>query len=118
MSEWDFVTPEDETPESVSSQSKPVVEMRPHRMGLGASREDIQQKISDNAKRARLSKLLSRKGAHETDGLIGTCTNVSAERDSEFSRSHVQKTAINRQAVQSNAIIQPQEAINKNQRKK
>ena len=62
---WDFVAPEDE--QTVMACSGGVVEYRPDRMALGCSSEMIQEKISDNAKKNRLEKLLKRRGEYDND---------------------------------------------------
>ena len=64
---WDFVVPDDETVATGSDNAVTSVasEFRPDRMGLGCSKEMVQEKISENAKKARLTKLLKRRGFDE-----------------------------------------------------
>ena len=120
MSDWDFVVPEDEGGAAVAAKttaSSTIVEMRPGRMGLGCSREDIQQKISENAKKARLAKLLGRKSADSDDELP---PNVRGRVDSdvEQSKSSVKKSRI---GVDNTAAAVEQFQLNsltKNQRKR
>jgi len=84
MADWDFVVPEHEAPSTSSTfkltNSTVIVEIRPDRMGLGCSREDIQQRISENAKQARLKKLLGLRGDN-SDG--ETRSHVKNKVDSE-----------------------------------
>ena len=115
MADWDFVIPDEEV-EAKTSPVTAVVEMRPNRMGLGCSREDIQQKISENAKRARLSKLLGRKDV-ESDGLKSSLAADGVESDSEFSKSHVKKAPVN-PTFNLKTTKPMQESLTKTQRKR
>jgi hypothetical protein len=88
---WDFVVPEDEAeePNIVASTSSKTVEYRPNRMALGCSSEMIQEKISENAKRSRLEKLLKRRGELD-DGNDPTSTKISKQViESDESRSNI-----------------------------
>ena len=59
---WDFAPPEEECGRPTSAPSATIAEYRPNRMALGCSNGMIQEKISDNAKKSRLEKLLKRRG--------------------------------------------------------
>lgn len=77
-------------------------------MALGCSAEMIQEKISSNAKKVRLQRLLKRQGGIEDDGL-----HVSrGTGEEELSRAHIKaKTA---------TVSEPkfEEALTKSQKKR
>ena len=87
---WDFVVPEDENVDgTVPTTSSNTVEYRPNRMALGCSTEMIQEKISENAKKSRLEKLLKRRGDLD-DGFDPTSTKVfKANELEDESRSNI-----------------------------
>ena len=72
---WEFVVPDDEAPKESNENSGGHAEYRPQRMGLGASKEMIQEKISENAKKTRLAKLLKRQDY--TDDALDTKSTSS-----------------------------------------
>lgn len=86
---WDFVAPDDEVVDNKSTGSHSV-QYRPNRMALGCSTEMIQEKISENAKKARLEKLLKRRGELD-DGHVASSKKLRGESDDEdnFSRCNV-----------------------------
>ncbi len=89
---WEFVVPEDEQP--MASSSSATAEYRPNRMGLGCSKEIIQEKISDNAKKSRLIKLLKRKGDFIDDGFVASAghgVSVENSEDEECKSKSVKK---------------------------
>jgi hypothetical protein len=91
MADWDFVLPEEETQEEKPTTSGHLVQFRPNRMALGCSAEMIQEKISENAKKARLSKLLKTRGI-EDDGEVAYSSRVAkSDSDTEFSKAKVSK---------------------------
>jgi hypothetical protein len=98
---WDFVVPEEE--EISKDDVKPsttvaAAEYRPDRMGLGCSKEMIHEKISENAKKARLSKLLKRKGFDEDGNVKATSklfkSEIDGSDDDEVSKSKIIKKKI------------------------
>lgn len=86
---WDFVAPDDEVVDNKSTGSY-TVQYRPNRMALGCSTEMIQEKISENAKKARLQNLLKRRGELD-DGHVESSKKLRGESDDEdnFSRCNV-----------------------------
>ena len=109
---WDFVVPADEIHEQ--SGAKDPVAFRPHKMGLGCSPEMIQNKISENAKKSRLEKLLKRKGG-QSDGLTESARTIQYqnESDSEFSKSKVAS-----KVVSSTKMALVEKPMTKNQKKR
>ena len=107
---WDFVVPEDETVEPVNtSSSAPTgvanLEYRPDRMGLGCSKEMIHEKISENAKKSRLTKLLKRKLVDE-DGNVQTTSKQLAKGRVDSDDEEITKSSI----VTKKVIAKPQPA--------
>lgn len=89
MADWDFVAPEDEDQPPTTSTG--TVQFRPNRMALGCSEEIIQEQISQNAKKARLTKLLKRR-LEDVDGLKSTFQlNDGSGSEANESRSAVRK---------------------------
>ena len=89
---FDFVPPEDE---QVVDESRGTVGFRPNRMGLGCSSEEILEKISSNAKMARLEKLLKRKGALD-DGLSESMKRSELIDDDIKKSDHIVKKEISK----------------------
>ena len=101
---WDFVVPDDEIvdDESLSNRQK-TAEYRPNRMALGCSEAMIRNKISENAKKSRLTKLLRRRNCHDDVVDIETATanlliSNNANSDDEISKSQI---------VKKSKVIQP-----------
>lgn len=113
---WEFVAPEDEVEEAPIPNKEPVA-FRPNRMGLGCSTEIIQERISENAKKSRLEKLLKRRGGETDDGLEKTVNKVDQEcSDSEFSKSKVSKISFE---PTSESVLQVERTtLTKNQKKR
>jgi hypothetical protein len=120
MADWDFVEPEEEksyeTHRPLSKGLSSVMEMRPTRMGLGCSREDIQERISQNAKKARLKKLLVRAGHEEGEETLSSSISLGFERAEEETKASVSKTTV----MSSSTSISPEQipSLTKNQKKR
>lgn len=118
MSDWDFVVPEEESEPALTTRpaaGNTVVQFRPNRMALGCSSEMIQERISDNAKKARLSKLLKRKGL-ESDDEIPSGRVVSGESDDEFSKAKVVKSIPAPKPIKPISLAEQE--LSKNQKKR
>lgn len=115
---WDFVVPEDEVPEQI--QSRDAVAFRPNRMALGCSSEMIQEKISENAKKSRLEKLLKRRAEEEDEGLSKSVRKEADLSDSEFSKSKVVSKSLDHKEQLSSVVVDvPVEKIlSKSQKKR
>ena len=118
MSEWDFVIPEEESRKIAPTKTtggNTVVQFRPNRMALGCSSEMIQERISENAKRMRLSKLLKRTGL-ESDDEIPSGKGVLDESDNEFSKAKVVKSVAPSKKIIPSAL--PEKTLSKSQKKR
>lgn len=111
---WEFVP---ETTEESVSAPVGTVEYRPDRMGLGCSKEIIQEKISENAKKSRLIKLLKRKGEVIDDGFVASRETFKCrDADEEESKSKIVKK---REVVNvSNPPVVKSDNVTKNQKKR
>ena len=120
---WDFIVPEDEAPKDPGTSSTAVAaEYRPDRMGLGCSREMIHEKISENAKKARLSKLLKRKGFDEDGNSKSTNklfkSNIDDSDDEGISKSMILKKKIQPIATIQTLHAHVDDSLTKNQKKR
>ena len=112
MADWDFVAPDDEVPKERAPAG--TVEFRPNRMALGCSAEIIQEQISLNAKKARLTKLLKRQG-DEGDGLLSTSKTGATSGD----EAHESKSAVTRLSVVAQAPLpEPVKQLTASQKKR
>ena len=114
--------PEEEAVVEASSAGDKQAEFRPQRMGLGCSKEMIQEKISANARKSRLTKLLERQ-ENETEE-IGNATSSKLKRSrlEEDSEDELSKTALvaKKSYVKSTAVAALVESaqLSKSQRKR
>ena len=91
---WEFVVPEDEAGVQESNGNDKQAEFRPQRMGLGCSKEMIQEKISENAKKSRLTKLLKRQEIGMDDSGKATSTGLKRSRLEDDSDDELSKTSL------------------------
>ncbi len=91
---WEFVVPEDEAGVQESNGNDKQAEFRPQRMGLGCSKEMIQEKISENAKKSRLTKLLKRQENGMDDSGKATSTRLKRSRLEDDSDDELSKTSL------------------------
>ena len=119
---WEFIVPEDEEEVNQSSSNDKHAEFRPQRMGLGCSTEMIQEKISENAKKSRLTKLLKRAENANDDAGNATSSKLKRSRleddsDDELSKSLlVSKKAITTASTAPIPVVAS--ALSKSQRKR
>ena len=115
--------PEDEAEgEKGSANVNQTAEFRPQRMGLGCSKEMIQEKISENAKKSRLSKLLKRQQIEEEEVRNATSLKLKRSRLDEDSDDELSKTSlVTKRTTCSTAggsIPVMSSSLSKNQRKR
>lgn len=113
---WEFVVPEEE--QSTAIPSNATAEYRPDRMGLGCSREMIHEKISENAKKSRLVKLLKRKGDFVDDGLVASASvNRQEDYEEESKSKSVKKREIAQPSFPTSVILETSN-LTKSQKKR
>ena len=118
MSDWDFVVPEEESQRALATKptaGNTVVQFRPNRMALGCSSEMIQERISENAKKARLSKLLKRQGSGSDDE-IPSGRIFPGESDDEFSKAKVVTSIPAPKPITPISLVE--QPLSKNQKKR
>jgi|LauGreDrversion4_2_1035121.scaffolds.fasta_scaffold03675_9 hypothetical protein len=121
---WEFVVPEDEAPVTeAGGNNDKHAEYRPQRMGLGCSREIIQEKISENARKSRLTKLLKRQDFE--DGERGAATGATLKRnrfdddsENELSKASLVKKKTNILKTKLPDPVSSTSELSKSQRKR
>jgi len=112
--------PEEEAVVEASNAGDKQAEFRPQRMGLGCSKEMIQEKISENARKSRLTKLLKRQENEMEEIGKATSSKLKRSRLEEDSEDELSKTALVAKKSYVKSAPAPMESaqLSKSQRKR
>ena len=114
--------PEDEAIGAERVNNDNIAEFRPQRMGLGCSKELIQEKISENARKSRLTKLLKRQEFESGTHALATSAGLKRNRfdedsDNELSKASLVTKKVTTEKSTLSATVTPSE-LSKSQRKR